>query len=45
MNESYRTNQENSYVVNNYFHQEESMKEETKKEETILTRQMKKQFA
>lgn len=43
MNESYQTSQSNTYAVNNYFRQEETKKEEIK-EETILTRQMKKQF-
>lgn len=45
MNESYQNNPSNAYSVNNYFRLEETQKEEVKKEETILTRQMKKQFS
>ncbi len=45
MNESYQNNQSNAYTVNNYFRQETIGKEAEKNEETILTRQMKKQFS
>ncbi|MCM1173482.1 MAG: DUF4173 domain-containing protein [Blautia sp.] len=45
MNESYQVEQPNACAVNNYFRQEEAKKEEAGKEETILTRQMKKQFS
>ncbi|MBD5457683.1 MAG: DUF4173 domain-containing protein [Lachnospiraceae bacterium] len=45
MNESYQIDQPNAYAVNNYFRQEEAQKAENKKEETILTKQMKKQFS
>jgi len=45
MNESYQNNRPDVYAVNNYFHQEEAQKKESEKEETILTRQMKRQFS
>ncbi len=45
MNEPYQIDQPNAYAVNNYFRQEEEQKAEIKKEETILTKQMKKQFS
>lgn len=45
MNESYQNNPSNVYSVNHYFQPEETQKESVKKEETILTRQMKKQFS